>query len=569
MLLAYFSNKKVVKSTFLLACLLGISSAGWSATVLPDAADIPRPQPTPPVPPKPAKIPQPEAPQPAVGDEASISVVVNRFVFTGNKAFDAEQLSPLVADFVGKEASLSTLQLASKRITDFYRKHGYLLAVAYLPAQDIQQNTVEIAVLEGSLGALKLNVPATLSETFLSQMAQYQLEPEGAITERNLVRNVTQLNALPGLVASAQLNPGVNTGSSDVEITLEPVPAVQGYVAINTYGNRFTGRETLLTGLAINNLAGVGDQLFLSLRNSNNDGQRGINLGYVTPIHSSGTLLTASINYVDYQLGGPFKQLKASGDSQFFNIGIDQPLFRDAQAGLSLHIGATHKRVDDEIAEFSFNNQRHITNVDLGLMVDWFNAAGDVSYELGVYTRAGTLSFKDAFAESLDAASTRTEGHFIKHNITANRAQFFGNGVQWALRADYQYSNRNLDSVEKLMIGGINRWRAFAELPSQADTGLMLGTELRKNWQAGPVLSKLMLEGLGLYGFLDYGRGRLNRNALSEDNHVRSTTVGLGTDVAFIKKWMLGLTWSHQARKFDGLSSENETRVWGQLQKDF
>lgn len=380
---------------------------------------------------------------------------------------------------------------------------------------------------------------------------------------------MTQLNSLPAIAATAQLNPGEATGSSDVEIFLEPLPTIQGYIAANTYGNRFTGRETVLAGMAINNLAGVGDQLFVNLRNSNDDAQRAISASYVTPIHPSGTMLTTSFFYIDYKLGGPFNQLGASSDSQFFNMAIDQPIFRNARGGLSAHFGLAHKRVDDEIAAFSLNNQRHINNMDLGLMGDWFNEAGDVSYRLGYMISAGKLDFKDIFARLLDDAGARTEGHFIKHNITADRMQFFDNGLSLALRADYQYANNNLDNIEKLMVGAINRWRAYAELPSQVDTGFMAGAELRKNWQAGTALSRFNLDGVGLYGFLDYGRGKVNRNALSDDNHVRSTTAGVGTDFAFLKKWLLGFTLSHQQRKFDGLSTENETRVWGQLQKSF
>jgi len=569
MLSVNYSVKKVIKSLGLLAVCLSFSGVGLAGPIIPDAADIPRPLPSPPTLPSMPEIRQPEAPTPPTEPDSSVRLVVQGFVFSGNKAFDDAQLSETVVELVGQPASLATLQLATKKVTAFYRKHGYLLAVAYLPAQDIQQNTVEIAVLEGELGELKVNTSASLNQDFLSRMANYQLAPNALITERTLVRNMTQLNALPGLDATAQLNPGASTGSSDVEIELKALPTFQGVVGANTYGNRFTGRETLQASLAINNLAGVGDQWFLSLRNSNDDGQRAVSAAYVMPIHPSGTLLSAQVHYVDYQLGGPFKQIEASGDSQFFIVGVEQPLFRNAQGGLSLQLGLAHKRVDDEIEAFSLDNERHINTMDFGLMGDWFNADGDVSYQLGLLTRAGKLNFKNAFAQSLDASGTQTEGSFVKYNLTANRIQYFNNGLSFALRADYQHSTKNLDSVEKLMIGGINRWRAFAELPSQADTGIMTGAEVRKTWQAGAMLSQWKLDGIALYGFLDYGRGRLNRDALNDDNHVRSTSLGVGTDWTFIESWWLGLTLSQQARRFDGLDTERETRLWGHLQKAF
>lgn len=560
-------NRLMMSASLILTCF---PAPGWAVPAVPDTADIPRPQPTLPPQPRPAEIKQQERPayRPAVEAE-SVKVRVEQFAFSGNQAFSAEQLQALLNDYIGHENGMDSLNRAAKIITDFYRKNGYFLAQAYLPAQDIHDNTVEIAVLEGTLGGLGLNSAEKLNGDFLGKMAAYHLKTGDAITEKKLVRNVTLLNSLPAIRASAQLNPGEAIGSSNVDIELQPLPALEGYIAANTYGNRFTGREVLLAGLKLNNLAGRGDQLSLGLKNSRDDGQRGFNLGYLMPVHESGTLLSLGYNYVDYKLGGPFKQLKASGDSQYFSAGLAQPLMRNAQGGLSLHVGGAHKRVDDDVSAFLLNNRRNVSNVDLGLFGDWFNNQGDVSYQAGLNLRSGRVDFKDAFAESLDATGAKTEGHFFKYSLAASRVQYFSNGVSLALRADYQYANKNLDSVEKIVIGGINRWRGFAELPSQADTGYMAGAELRKNIAAGPKLANLLLEGISTYGFVDFGRGKLNRDALSDDNHVKSIHYGAGVDMAFSRKWLLGITVSHQARKFDGVSQENETRVWGQLQKDF
>ncbi len=566
------------KFTNIINCLIvsgGLFAACFSASSLaaspaPDAAEIPRPQPNLPPQPRPADIKQQDRPayRPTT-DEKEIKIHVRRFTFSGNQAYDNEQLNGLLHEYADKEIGINVLNQAAKIITDFYRKNGYFLAQAYLPVQDVRGDSVEIAVLEGSLGELKLNAIERLNTDFLKGMAGYRLNAGDTLAEKNLVRNITLLNSLPAMRASAQLNPGEAIGSSDVDVELQPLPAWDGYLAANTYGNRFTGREVLQAGVRLNNPAGRGDQLSMSLKSSRDEGQRGLNLGYLIPIHESGTLLNLSYNYVDYKLGGPFRQLKASGDSQYYNFNLDQPIMRNAQFGLTGRFGAAYKRVDDDVSAFSLNNRRNISNIDLGLFGDWFNDAGDVSYQTGLNIRAGRVSFKDDFAEFLDASGAKTRGNFVKYNLVASRVQYFSNGVSLALRADYQNANKNLDSVEKMSIGGINRWRAYAELPSLADTGYMAGAELRKNISAGPKLASLLLEGVSTYGFIDFGRGRINQSALSSDNHVKSSHYGLGLDAAFKKKWVLSLTVSHQKREFDGASQENETRTWGQLEKDF
>jgi len=71
------------------------------------------------------------------------------------------------------------------------------------------------------------------------------------------------------------------------------------------------------------------------------------------------------------------------------------------------------------------------------------------------------------------------------------------------------------------------------------------------------------------YVFFDYGRGIIDHNALSNDNHVRSSHYGAGIDVQFAKKWMLDLAVSHQKSKIEGVDSESETRAWGQIRTEF
>lgn len=565
------SNSKSLILVFACLCLLNISGFSQAAPSLPDFANIPRAEPVQPAPKAvPTEIKQQEKPayEPNVGDK-EIKLVIQNFSFSGNQSFSNAQLSILLKDYVKRELGLRELNQATKIITDHYRKNGFFLAQAYLPAQEINENSVEIAILEGKFDELKLNGAEQLNQAFLQKMAAYKLEQGDAISENNLVRNIVLLNSLPGLRATAQLNPGAEIGSTNVEIELQPLPSWQAYFGANTYGNRFTGREVLLAGASLNNLAGVGDQLNLNLKSSNDEGQRGFQLSYYTPVHESGTLLNLGYNYIDYKLGGAFKVLKASGDSQYFNIGLDQPLVRNAQHGLTARLSSSYKLISDEVSAFALDNRRDIKAVDAGLFGDWSDDTGDASNQLGVNIRSGWVDFKDDFAQTFDETGLKTEGSFIKYNLVASRVQYFKNGFSLALRADYQATNKNLDSVEKMSIGGINRWRAFAELPSLADAGLMAGIEIRKRIPANKSLASLLLVEVSPYGFFDAGRGKINQKPSSNDNHVKSIHYGLGLDAAFKKDWLLNLTVSHQNRDFDAAVAENETRVWGQLQKEF
>ena len=225
--------------------------------------------------------------------------------------------------------------------------------------------------------------------------------------------------------------------------------------------------------------------------------------------------------------------------------------------------------MNDEVSAFALKNRREINGFDLGLFGDWLDDSGEANNQLGINIHAGRVNFKNDFAETLDETSAKTEGNFVKYNLVASRIQYFKNGISLALRADYQAANKNLDSVEKFSIGGINRWRAFAELPSLADSGFMASAEIRKRIPANQSLASLLLVEVNPYAFMDAGWGKVNENALSNDNHVKSIHAGFGMDFLFKKDWQLSVTASHQNRDFEGADAENETRFWGQIQKEF
>jgi hemolysin activation/secretion protein len=319
----------------------------------------------------------------------------------------------------------------------------------------------------------------------------------------------------------------------------------------------------------VNNLLGIGDQFLMSLKRANDGGQRGTQLAYYTPVHASGTLLSLNYSYTDYELGGAFEALQAEGDSQYINIGLSQPLFRDSVKGISALFNITRQKINDEVGVVSLKNKRDVDSIDIGLLGDWTSKAQDAVYQLGANARFGDVDFQNAVAKTLDATGSKTEGHYAKLNLNATRVQYFDYGLSLNIYADYQLGNQNLDSAEKMTIGGINRWRGFAELPALADSGIMTGVELRKRITANQSLGTLLLVGLTPYVFADFGRGKVNQDPAASDNHVESTHYGLGMDLAFKNNWFLNVTGSHQTRDYEGTGAENETRFWGKLQKDF
>ncbi len=548
-----------------------ISSIFSSSLVFAGAADqavpnIPRPQ-LPPLEVTPA-IPQELIKDSSDAVDSQVRVVVKELVFTGNEQFSNETLSELVKGYVGKEVGLNELNEAVRKVKAYYRNNGYFLAQVVLPAQDLvkqsdQTTTVNIQVIEGKLNELKVETGEGINQTFMSDLSNNGISTGDSITEKSLVRNVILINALPGVRATSVLSPGKDAGTSDVAISVEPENKLIGYVAANTYGNRFTGRETVMFGLGVNNLAGRGDQLSVGGRVSNNEDLRAFNLGYVTPVSSSANLLSVGYSLVEYSLNGIFQPLNARGNSQYYTAFLDRSLYRDSRKGLNFRLGGIYKELQDKI--LSDNNRRDITNLEAGVSGEWVNSTGDVIYQAGLSVTGGNVSFKNAAAEQNDKATLKTEGHFLRYNLTSSRTQIFENGVNWVIRADYQGANKNLDIAEKMGIGAVNRWRQYAYLPSLANEGWMTGTDIKRDFGVNNVIIKTVSP----YAFYDFGRGKVNHDPLTSNNRVLSRHYGAGVALGIAKQVNFDLSYSIQDQALEGNSTETSHTLWGQLRKDF
>jgi POTRA domain-containing ShlB-type protein len=90
------------------------------------------------------------------------------------------------------------------RITDLYREHGYILARAYVPAQEMRDGAVEIAVVEGRVGKIDINGLRHYNPEFVRRYVVPP--PPGRVFEASaLERGLLNLNDLPGLSVKSTL----------------------------------------------------------------------------------------------------------------------------------------------------------------------------------------------------------------------------------------------------------------------------------------------------------------------------------------------------------------------------
>ncbi len=96
-----------------------------------------------------------QTPTPDNADQ--IFLTLKKITLSGTEVYAPADLEHFWTDKVGSEIPLSEIYAIADRITKFYQDQGYILARAYIPAQEIESGEVNIAVAEGTIADVFVN----------------------------------------------------------------------------------------------------------------------------------------------------------------------------------------------------------------------------------------------------------------------------------------------------------------------------------------------------------------------------------------------------------------------------
>lgn len=138
----------------------------------------------------------------------SVRILIKKFDIKGNTAFSVKTLQNLIKKYEDKKSTLQELKQAVKVITNYYHTHGYFVAHAYMPAQNIDNYTLTIRVVEGKYESLNLHNSSLVKSSFLQGYIDI-LHKENIISLKPLNRQMLLINDLQGAkIISANFHPG-------------------------------------------------------------------------------------------------------------------------------------------------------------------------------------------------------------------------------------------------------------------------------------------------------------------------------------------------------------------------
>jgi hemolysin activation/secretion protein len=522
----------------------------------------------PPAPAQPKSIPDiriergsPPKRSPPVGPK----ILVQTLHVTGQTRFTEAELIAAANFRPGTELDLAGLRAMAARISDFYNRRGYFVAQAYLPAQDIHDGAVTIAVVEGHYGKVALANQARVSSG-LARSILAGLDTGDIVTTAPLERRLLLLSDLPGVTVKSTLRPGETEGTSDLLVDLTPGRRITGSLEADNAGNRYTGEYRGGGTVNFNEVTGHGDVASLRLLTA------GSGLNYVRGAYQAqiqDATVGVAYAHLDYRLGREFAPLHARGTVDIASVYGSYPLIRSYDTNLYALADFDVRTLKDRVGATSAVSDRSAKVMSVGLSGDHHDrlwGGGWNSYL--VNASFGDLDIRTPAVRAIDAATARANGSYQKLSFEGARLQELSGPFSLYGEVRGQLASKNLDSSEKMELGGAYGVRAYPEGEAYGDQGYILTAEARmrlakpSEWTGGQMQAAV---------FVDTGSVTLNKSAwVAGPNDRTLSAVGVGLTWSDAHNLVVKASYATKLGNERATSAPDRSgRVWVQISKFF
>lgn len=465
--------------------------------------------------------------RPALSEPTGIRISLKGINLTGFTVFPPDEIRAIYEDKLNKEISLGEMYEITRHITSYYRDQGYLLARAYLPEQEIKDGVVEIAILAGRFDKAVINNDlSSLNDEAAEQLTQPIVKSE-PVTAMSTERATFLADDLPGIEARGLLRPGSTSGTSDFLLDLrddEREPLRMLNYRLDNHGSEHTGKYRLSLGITYNNPSGWGDRASAQLLTSG----EGVNYGslnYDFPLGYDGTRISLTSSYSRYQLGGQFTNLLSHGVARQLGATLTHALRRGRLANDYFTFGLEDKYLEDKVDSFGTQVKKRSAKANLGINGNRKTKDGLRYFSYGLTFAMGNIGVHDPVTLANDQASTQYAGSFSKLEFRSTYMQHLWDTNLLQINLTGQQAFKNLDSSEKMSIGGATAVRAYPQGEGSGDDVRLLNIELQHG------LGPLWGGNATAIAFLDHGYTRSNHRTWSGftgSNQRRLSGTGLG-----------------------------------------
>jgi len=391
-------------------------------------------------------------PAPESSRQPTPTAIVKGFLFKGNTVVSKEQLESITEPYIGQPLELLLLESAAQAVTDYYRKKGYTLALAYVPQQDVKFGVVELAVLEGRIGDITVSGNKYYSSSFIIGHFAQAME-ENVARNESLERGLLLLNEYPGLKTSATLEPGKSAGATDVHVTAKDKRPLHFMLDMNNYGFNNISRYRFGAGVEVGNVLVDGGTLTLNGIMGSHPNQLLFGMtNYSMPIGVHGTKLVVGGSDGKFDVGGQLDFLQIRGHITTGDIAVTHPFIKSRFQNILGEVGFSAKHSKLTLLDNLIGDDA-IRALKLGVNWDRLDLSG--RWYASVYGFQGLGQFLGGMSDNSPQATRHgADNRFTKATIATGRIQSLGHDMLLILKGTGQVTTGPVVVIEQMLLGG-------------------------------------------------------------------------------------------------------------------
>ncbi len=469
-------------------------------------------------------LPQISEPQLTIADHETL--FVRAIEIEGPELGGETEAREILAAYENRKLTLGEIYAAAEKITTLYRSKGFLVAKAYVPAQDASGGVLKITLVPGEYGTLALKNESLVRDDYLKGVVDQALAGSPIIQKDPLERAMLLMSDLPGAaMPRVAIGPGAQPGTSDFLFSVPEARRIDGYLIGDNFGSPFTGRDRVSAGLNVNSPLGYGDRLALfGIASASTDLVNG-RAAYSFPVGYDGLRGEIAAFRTTYALSGVYADTKGTGTADAISGSLTYAMRRQRDDSIYISGYYAHMALNDKLLGVSFADR----TIDLGTAAISRDTAGAL-FGLPLTTSgsfsftAGYVNFPDSKERAANVASIDTAGNYAKINLSLTATLALDDKLSFSTYFRGQKSlSGNLDSSQQMSLTGYWGVRSYDEGLS-GDSGYLATPELK---YALPVLYGYR-HALGL--FTDVGAAWLENGSYTtiQKSYTQLNDIGLG-----------------------------------------
>lgn len=387
----------------------------------------------------------------------------------------------IASKYIGQPVTLAKLNELNREVVAYYNANDFPVVDVVLPEQDITQGVVQLVVLKGKRGEVKVEGNRWFGSKLLA--SQIRTGEGQEVRGKKTLADLDWLNRNPFRRVDLVYARGSEVGETDMVLKVQDRFPLRVYTGYENSGNSRTGDDRWFAGFNWGNAFFLDHQMNYQYTRGNDDKLFSAHSGsYTAPLpwrhilnffgsygESSSDVSVLGVTGTSYQLSGrytiPLPRLQ--NDLLTYNQEISAG-FDYKNTNNNLEFGGTSiLDTTTEINQFVFNYQG-------GWRDDW----GSTSFAGNLYYSPGNLS-ENNVDENFNVQRAGAEADYAYAKVNIERVNKLPGGMSLLARATAQISEANLLGSEQLGAGGFSTVRGYEEREVNGDSGIITNLELR------------------------------------------------------------------------------------------